>query len=69
MGFEPTETDVEKKGQWISIEEMTEKQEAYLRQVADEMGFKNLAGLAGWLSTVGGEQWSYYDLIKASCRE
>lgn len=69
MSEDEEETDIESEGQWVGVEEMTEKQEEYLREVADEMGFKNLAGLAGWLATVGGEQWSYYDLIRASCRE
>lgn len=51
---------------WISIEDVTEKQEEVIREMAEEMGFENLAGLAGYMSSHG---WDYYDVIKASCRE
>jgi hypothetical protein len=51
---------------WVSIEDLTEKQEDVVRAMAEEMGFENLAGLAGYLSS---HDYDYYDVIKASCRE
>jgi hypothetical protein len=51
---------------WISIVNVTEKQEDVIRDMAKEMGFENLAGLAGYLSS---HDWNYYDVIRLSCRE
>lgn len=53
-------------GTWVSVEVLTEKQEEIVRAMAQEMGFENLAGLAGYLSS---HDWNYYDVIKLSCRE
>jgi hypothetical protein len=54
------------KGGWTDIYDLTEKQEAYIRDLSEEMGFENVAGMAGYLSS---HEWNYYDIIKASCRE
>jgi hypothetical protein len=65
MGFEPSEPDIE-GGNWVSIEILTERQEEFVRKIAEDWGFKDLAGLAGYLSS---HDWNYYDAFKASCRE
>jgi hypothetical protein len=65
MGEEPQDWEGE-ESPWISIEELTEKQEEIVREMATELGFENLAGLAGYLES---HDWDYYDVIKLSCRE
>jgi DNA-binding PadR family transcriptional regulator len=63
---EETEEAEEEGGTWVSIYDLTDKQQETVRDAAEEMGFENLAGLAGYLSS---HEWNYYDAIKASCRE
>ncbi len=63
---EETEEAEEEGGTWVSIYDLTDKQQETVRDVAEEMGFENLAGFAGYLSS---HEWNYYDAIKASCRE
>jgi len=62
------EAEVERKVSftWVSLEELTEKQEEYVRNLSEEMGFETIAGFAGYMSS---HQYDYYDVIRATCRE
>jgi len=51
---------------WVSIDVLTDKQGEIVREMATELGFENLAGMAGFLNA---HDWNYYDVIKLSCRE
>jgi hypothetical protein len=62
------EADIERRVSftWISLDELTERQEEYVRNLASEMGFENLQGFAGYMAT---HQYDYYDVIRSTCRE
>lgn len=66
--IEQVEADVERRVgfTWVSLEELTERQEEYIRNIAEEMGFDNLAGFAGYMAS---HEYDYYDVIRATCRE
>ena len=66
--IEEAEAEVERKVgfTWTSIEMLTEKQETYIRNIAEEMGFADLAGFSGYMAS---HEYDYYDVIRATCRE
>ena len=66
--LEEEEAEIERRVgfTWVSLERLTEKQEQYVRNLSEEMGFETMAGFAGYMSS---HQYDYYDVIRATCRE